>query len=135
MDVLTKSQRSYNMSRIKSKNTKPEQILRKILSQSKIKGYRSHYNLTGKPDIVFPGKRIAIFIDGCFWHKCPKCFKKPATRTRFWMMKISGNVTRDKLVNRELKKAGWKVIRIWEHQVKTKPFSSALRLIKNINNT
>jgi len=117
-DVLTGKQRSYCMSRIRARNTKPEIIVRKILSKSGIRGYRLNYKLFGKPDIVFPKRNIAIFIDGCFWHKCPRCFKKPDTNRNFWMKKINSNVKRDKAVNSKLKKMGWVVLRIWEHETK-----------------
>ena len=117
-DVLTKEQRSYNMSMIKAKNTRPEIVLRKLLSSHGIRGYRIHYKLTGKPDIVFPKKKIAVFIDGCFWHKCHECFVKPETNRGFWNKKIDSNVKRDRIVNLELKEKGWKVIRIWEHEIK-----------------
>lgn len=117
-DVLTKKQRSFNMSMIKGKNTQPEIILRKIISAAGLRGYRLHYKLTGKPDIVFPGRKIAVFIDGCFWHKCPECFVKPGTNKKFWNEKIDSNVKRDKVVNAELKSKGWKVLRIWEHELR-----------------
>lgn len=120
-DVLTKKQRSYNMSRIKGKNTKPEIILRKLLSKAGLKGYRLHYLLFGKPDIVFVSKKVAVFIDGCFWHKCPECFIKPATKTAFWTAKIRGNVKRDKQVTKELRKTRWTVLRFWEHEIKRNP--------------
>jgi DNA mismatch endonuclease (patch repair protein) len=116
-DVLTKKQRSYNMSMIRGKNTQPERFLRRTLSEKGIRGYRLHYKLPGKPDIVFPKKRIAIFIDGCFWHKCPKCFIRPETNRGFWNKKIDSNVKRDKAVNAELRGRGWKVLRIWEHEL------------------
>ncbi len=116
-DVLTKKQRSYNMSMIRSRNTQPEINLRKMLSASGLRGYRLHYKLLGKPDIVFPKRKIAIFIDGCFWHKCHECFIKPETNRKFWSKKIDSNVKRDKIVNAELKTKGWKVIRIWEHEI------------------
>lgn len=117
-DVLTKEQRSYNMSRIRSRDTQPEFVLRKAVSEVGFRGYRLHYKLTGKPDIVFPGRKIAIFIDGCFWHKCPGCFTRPETNKAFWTAKIDSNVKRDKIVNMELRKNGWKVLRIWEHELK-----------------
>lgn len=117
-DVLTKEQRSYNMSRIKSRDTQPEFMLRKAVSGAGLRGYRLHYRLTGKPDIVFPKRKIAIFIDGCFWHKCSKCFVQPATNGLFWTKKIDSNVKRDETVNAELRKNGWKVLRIWEHELK-----------------
>lgn len=116
-DVLTKEQRSYNMSMIRAKNTQPEIILRKILSGSGVRGYRLHYKLIGKPDIVFPKRKIAIFIDGCFWHKCLKCFIKPGTNRKFWSKKIDSNVKRDNAVNAELRDRGWKILRIWEHEL------------------
>lgn len=117
VDVLTREQRSYNMSMIRGGNTAPEIELRKLLSARGLKDYRLHYKLTGKPDIVFPKRKIVIFIDGCFWHRCPKCFKKPATNRKFWLEKIDSNVKRDKLVITELRKKGWKVLRIWEHEI------------------
>jgi len=132
-DVLTKEQRSYNMSRIKGKNTKPELTVRKLLSSKGIRGYRTHYKIIGKPDIVFPSKKIVIFIDGCFWHKCPKCFVEPKTRREFWMNKINENVKRDKEVNKILKEDGWKVLRFWEHEVKTMPEKVINTIIKELS--
>lgn len=117
-DVLTKKQRSYCMSRIRNRGTQPELLLRKALSKAGIKGYRLNYRLTGKPDIVFPKIKIAIFIDGCFWHKCPACFIKPGTNRGFWNKKIASNLKRDKIVSVKLKEKGWQVIRIWEHELK-----------------
>jgi DNA mismatch endonuclease, patch repair protein len=114
-DVLTKSQRSYNMSQIKGKSTEPELILRKILFKNGIRGYRVACKVTGKPDVTFPKYKLAIFVDGCFWHKCPCCFIVPKTRTAWWLKKINGNVARDKTINKQLEKSGWKVLRFWEH--------------------
>ena len=120
-DVLTPDQRKFNMSRIKGKNTNPEIIIRKLLYSHGIKGYRIHYDLPGKPDIVFVKKRLAIFIDGCFWHKCPIDFKEPESRKEFWMRKINANVVRDKKVNTALESLGWFVLRFWEHDVTKNP--------------
>ena len=106
------------MSRIRDKNTVPELTLRKAVSSSGLRGYRLHYGLPGKPDIVFPRRKIAVFIDGCFWHKCPKCFTEPATNNRFWIEKIASNIKRDRLVNIELRRNGWKVLRVWEHDTR-----------------
>lgn len=116
-DVLTKKQRSYCMSRIRGKNTTPELLLRKALSGAEIRGYRLNYRIFGTPDVAFPKKKVAIFIDGCFWHKCPKCFRKPSSNRLYWTAKLKENVKRDKSVDSELKKTGWKVIRIWEHEL------------------
>jgi len=116
-DVHTKKQRSYNMSKIKCRDTKPEILLRKFLFASGVRGYRVNYRIKGKPDIVFLGKKIAVFVHGCFWHKCPKCFQKPATNKAFWLDKINSNVKRDKEINAVLNKLGWKVMRFWEHDI------------------
>jgi DNA mismatch endonuclease (patch repair protein) len=110
------------MSRIRAKNTGPEVRFRKLLFANGIRGYRIHYKLTGKPDIVFTKRKIAIFIDGCFWHKCPVCFQEPETRKEFWMKKIQSNIERDKKVNEKLREDGWTVIRIWEHEIRKNPF-------------
>lgn len=133
VDVHTRKQRSYNMSMIKGRNTKPEIFLRKMIFASGQRGYRIHYKLTGKPDIVFPKRKIAIFIDGCFWHKCPKCFIWPETNRKFWKFKMNSNVRRDKVVNRKLKKEGWKVLRIREHELRNKKIirRKIIKVIKN----
>ena len=123
IDVFSKSQRSYNMSRVKCRDTKPEIKLRKELHRHGLKGYRTRSNLYGKPDIIFTKYKLAIFVDGCFWHKCPVCFKRPSTRTDFWDKKIEKNTLRDKEVNKKLASDGWKILRFWEHEIN-----------KNINN-
>jgi DNA mismatch endonuclease, patch repair protein len=120
-DVLTPTQRKYNMSRIRGKNTGPEIKLRKKLWSQGIRGYRIHHNLLGKPDIVFTKKKIAVFIDGCFWHKCPVCFQEPETRKDFWMKKIGTNVERDIKNTRQLQEEGWTVLRFWEHEIRKTP--------------
>ena len=132
VDVLTKKQRSYNMARIKSKNTGPELILRKFLAKNKVRGYRLHYKILGKPDLVFPKRKLAVFIDGCFWHKCPYCFVKPASRKKFWEEKIKKNIKRDKKVNELLVKNNWRVLRIWEHELKKKPEKTCLKIIRRL---
>ena len=116
MDVLTPQQRSFNMSRILSRDTSPEIQLRKLLFINNIRGYRLNYKLTGKPDVVFTRKKVAIFIDGSFWHKCKHHFVAPKTNKNFWLPKIRRNLIRDREVNRSLKKEGWSVLRIWEHE-------------------
>ncbi len=117
VDIFTKEQRSYYMSRVRSKNTKPELILRKFLFSKGIKGYRVNSILPGKPDITFTKYKLAIFIDGCFWHKCPNCFSPPQTNKEFWLKKIDGNVERDKKINKVLSESGYIVIRFWEHEI------------------
>jgi len=132
VDVHTKEQRSYNMSMVKRKDTKPELILRKLLSSNEIRGYRLNYKLTGKPDIVFGKYNLAIFVDGCFWHKCPKCFIQPKSNKKFWKKKIKGNVERDKEINKLLIKEGWKVLRFWEHLLRKDPNQVYRRILKTL---
>lgn len=129
VDVLTSEQRKYNMSQIRGKNTVPEITLRKLLFAHGARGYRIHYKLPGKPDVVFIKRRLAIFIDGCFWHKCPLCFQEPATRKEFWMKKIQSNIDRDIIVNQQLKNDGWTVVRIWEHEIRKEPDKAVGRIL------
>lgn len=116
-DVLTKEQRSRCMSRIRGRDTKPELALRHALWNRGLR-YRIGHGLTGKPDIVFVKARVAIFVDGCFWHGCPEHGVMPKTNAKFWQRKITRNIERDRHVTRELETGGWKVLRIWEHRVK-----------------
>ncbi len=117
MDVFTKRKRSEVMSKIKSQNTKIELILCNAL---KSKGHKFiiHSKMEGKPDLLFQRKKIAIFVDGCFWHKCPECFRRPKSNKKYWTQKIEKNVNRDKIITANLKKRGYFVLRIWEHEIK-----------------
>ena len=121
-DVLTPEQRSYNMSRIKSGDTKPELLVRKWL-WSRGYRYRLHVNgLPGKPDIVFQRKKKAVFVNGCFWHGhgC-RYSKTPKTNTEFWKKKIAANVERDNRVQHQLSKLGWAVFVVWECELHNDP--------------
>lgn len=104
----------------KAKDTKPELTLRKALWNSGIKGYRTNWKtIPGRPDICFIGKKIAIFVNGCFWHRCPHCdLPLPKTNTDFWNTKFLRNKERDQLKIQRLEKQGWKVITIWECEIK-----------------
>ncbi len=104
------------MSQIKGKWTRPERKVHGHLKSWHIR-HRMHPKMEGNPDIVLTEKKVAIFIDGCFWHKCPMCFQMPATRKKFWKKKISHNVLRDRYTDRLLKQHGYRVIRIWEHSI------------------
>ena len=119
-DNLTRKQRRHCMSQIKSKNTKPEIIIRKLIWKEGYR-YRIGHGLIGKPDMVFPSSRVVVFIDGCFWHGCPKHCKMPLSNIKYWEQKIFGNKKRDSKINKRLRKEGWKVIRVWEHNVKNNP--------------
>jgi DNA mismatch endonuclease, patch repair protein len=118
MDILTKERRSWNMSRIRSKNTTPERVVRSVLHEL---GYRFRLRgrkLFGNPDVVLPKYKIAIFVHGCFWHRHKGCkyAYKPKTRIEFWNKKFRDNVKRDKKVAATLTKEGWKVVVIWEDE-------------------
>ncbi len=86
-----------------------------------MRGYRIHLNLPGRPDIVFTRFRVVIFIDGCFWHCCPQCFREPKTHQSYWLPKLRRNADRDRAVTAALESAGWIVLRFWEHQLKHGP--------------
>ena len=135
-DVHTKEQRSYNMSRIKSKDTKPEMLVRRFLHSNGFR-YRLHVkDLPGKPDIVLPKYKTVIFIHGCFWHGHKDCkfFVVPKTRTEWWLNKINGNIANDERASTSLKKTGWKIINLWECDVKmAKVEKTLLQLIKTLH--
>jgi DNA mismatch endonuclease (patch repair protein) len=133
-DVLTQTQRSHCMSHIRSRDTKPEVRLRKALWALGLR-YRLGSRLPGKPDAVFPADRVALFVDGCFWHQCTKHAVKPKTNGTFWRSKLKANVDRDRRVNRELRALGWRVIRVWEHDIKSNTEDLALRLSSRIRRT
>ena len=119
VDVHNKATRSYNMSRIKSKDTKPEILVRKFLFANGFR-YRLHVKeLPGKPDIVLPKYKTVIFVNGCFWHGHENCkyFVLPKTRTEFWINKINTNISNDKKNINELTKNGWKILVFWECQL------------------
>jgi DNA mismatch endonuclease (patch repair protein) len=117
-DVFTKAKRSEVMSRIRSRGNKDTEIaLARLFRRHNITGWRRHQNIFGRPDFVFPGLKLAVFVDGCFWHVCPRHGTKPATNRAFWRRKFSRNQKRDRLVNGTLRRAGWRVLRIWEHEL------------------
>lgn len=109
------------MSSNKAKNTKPELKLRKALYADGIRGYRLNWKkVPGKPDIAFPGRKIGIFINGCYWHRCPYCeLSLPKTNTDFWKNKFEKNIKRDKKKEKELLDLGWTVLVFWECKIKT----------------
>ena len=121
-DVFTKRKRSQVMSRIKGRdNKKTELALAILLRQNHISGWRRQFPIEGRPDFAFPNQRIAVFVDGCFWHRCPEHSNLPVNNREFWKKKLSGNARRDRIVSFRLKKLGWKVIRIWEHALRERP--------------
>ena len=119
-DVHNPEQRSYNMSRIRSKNTKPEEFVRKYLFARGFRYRKNDPRLPGKPDIVLPKYKTVIFINGCFWHGHTGCkyFVWPRNNENFWREKINGNIARDQRTFDLLQTAGWNVIVVWECQLK-----------------
>lgn len=116
-DVFTKKKRSEIMSRIRSKWTRQEKMAHNYLKGHKIK-HKMHPKMEGSPDIILKDRKIVIFLHGCFWHKCPIHYKEPKSRKSYWVPKIEANVLRDKENTKLLRKQGWKVIRIWEHDIR-----------------
>ena len=116
-DVFTKAKRSAVMARIRGSGNKDTELrMIALLRTNGITGWRRRVTLVGKPDFVFRQQRLAVFVDGCFWHRHPQCKFSyiPKSRLDFWIPKFERNVRRDRFVTRTLERAGWKVIRIWE---------------------
>ena len=132
MDVHSKETRSYNMSRIKSSNTKPEEIVRKYLFSKGFRYRKNDKRYPGKPDIVLPKYRTIIFVNGCFWHghKGCKYYVVPKTNTDFWLNKINHNIERDQKQINQLKMEGWNVIVVWECQLKQEKQNDTLMSIE-----
>jgi DNA mismatch endonuclease (patch repair protein) len=126
-DIFTKEKRSWVMSRIRSRDTKIEKFVEAHLKKNKIK-FKKNFKIIGSPDFAIPNKEIAIFIDGDFWHGYDYK-KRRHNLPEYWKEKIQKNMNRDKKVNKELKILGWKVIRIWEHQIEKKPEIVMKRLL------
>jgi DNA mismatch endonuclease, patch repair protein len=115
VDQISKEKRSKIMSAIRSKDTKPELMLRKVLWKSGLR-FRIYYGKE-KIDIAFPYKKIAIFVDGCFWHVCPIHSHLPKSNESYWLPKLKKNIERDRIVNEHLINEGWTVLRFWEHEL------------------
>ena len=138
-DSVSKEKRSEIMRSVRSRGNKVTELaMVKLFRQHKIKGWRRHLALAGKPDFVFFDQRVALFVDGCFWHGCTRHCRMPKGNSAYWNPKIASNKIRDSRVNRALRRAGWRVLRIWEHQLArksqqrcmariTRTLSSALR--------
>lgn len=130
VDTVNKATRSRMMSRIRGKHTGPEVKLRRALRKAGYR-YRLHYG-KHKIDIAFPDKRVAVFVDGCFWHRCPYHYIEPKSNRGFWLPKIRHNQARDREVNREMKQQGWTVIRVWEHELRVASDRAARRVMKTL---
>lgn len=116
VDTISKARRSWNMGQVRSKNTKPELLVRSLLHNHGFRFRLHRKNLPGKPDIVLPKYKVVVFVHGCFWHQHLNCLDAtvPKTRTEFWMLKFSENRERDKKNQVALHKFGWHVLVVWE---------------------
>jgi len=130
-DDRTAAQRSETMRRVRSRDTSPELALRRELHRRGLR-YSLRRKLPGSPDIVFVKSGVAVFIDGCFWHGCPEHCRRPSSNRGYWLPKIERNMRRDRRVDAELKDAGWRVVRLWEHEVKNSPRRCAARIERTV---
>ncbi len=117
-DVFSKAKRSEVMSRVRGRGNKATELaMVALLRRHRITGWRRHVRLFGNPDFVFREHRLAVFVDGCFWHGCPKHATHPASNRAFWKAKFARNKARDRLVVRTLRQRGWRVLRVWQHEL------------------
>ena len=134
-DVFSKAKRSDVMSRIRGHGNKDTELaLIKLFRKHRTTGWRRGQPVFGKPDFIFRSARLAVFVDGCFWHGCPKHRKIPAGNREFWKKKFAANKARDLRVNKELRKLGWRVTRIWEHDF-AKRGAACIRKIQTVLNS
>lgn len=132
-DFLTPSQRSALMASIKGRaNKRTELVLAALFRHHGMKGWRRHYPIAGRPDFVFTKSRLAIFVDGCFWHGCPWHYRPPTSNIEFWRTKMEANRSRDRIASARLRSEGWKVIRIWEHSL-SRPELTIGRILKALS--
>lgn len=130
VDMFSPKQRSEIMSMVKSRENKATELrLIRVFREFGIRGWRRRAKISGKPDFVFPTARLAVFVDGCFWHGCPIHGSLPVTNRMFWTRKLSRNKARDRVVRRTLKSSGWCVLRIWQHELR-EPDKVARRISK-----
>ena len=131
MDNHSKEIRSYNMSQIRSKNTKPEELVRKALFAAGFRYRKNDKRYPGHPDIILPKYKTMIFINGCFWHGHEGCryFVWPKSNPDYWIPKINGNIERDKNIYSILKNQGWRIIIVWECELKKTVLEDTIRKI------
>ncbi len=120
-DIVSKHKRSEVMAAVRSHGNRGTELkFVALLRRHQITGWRRKQKLIGKPDFVFPLKGVAVFVDGCFWHGCPRCYRRPSSHRQYWDTKVLRNKQRDRFVTQGLRAAGWRVLRIWEHELTRK---------------
>jgi DNA mismatch endonuclease (patch repair protein) len=130
-DRLTAEERSHNMSLIRAKgNSSTELKLITAFRKSGIKGWRRHPRIMGRPDFIFRRQRLLIFVDGCFWHSCPNHGHLPHGNVMYWRAKLKRNRLRDQRMRRELRQRGWRVVRLWEHDLTKTPDRAAQKIAR-----
>lgn len=130
-DVFTKEKRSAVMARIRSTgNAETELAMMRLFREGGIVGWQRNFPLPGRPDFVFPKVRLAVFVDGCFWHGCPTHGRQPSSNRGYWTVKLKRNRQRDREVSRKIKVRGWKVVRIWHHELRRNNRARCLAKIK-----
>jgi DNA (cytosine-5)-methyltransferase 1 len=123
--------RSRIMRAVPAQNTSVEIELRRLLRAAGLKGYRLHdHRVPGHPDVVFSAARVALFVDGCFWHGCEKCYREPKSNKAYWQMKVRRNQDRDARVTAMCKKQGWRVVRLWEHEIVKAPNRAISKVVR-----
>lgn len=118
-DVFSRKKRSQVMSAIRSDGNKDTELkLAAIFRKSGIRGWLRYQQLPGRPDFLFRRERLAVFVDGCFWHGCPQHGRNPQSNREYWINKLQRNRMRDRLVTHELRRCGWQILRLWEHALR-----------------
>lgn len=132
MDVLTKEQRRRNMQAVRRERTTPERALEEVLRQRRFRVIRNHKELPGRPDLVLPARKVAVFVHGCFWHRHTSCrfAATPSTNRAFWLNKFATNKKRDRRKNALLKGSGWSVVVVWECEIRERRFERILARIR-----
>jgi DNA mismatch endonuclease, patch repair protein len=133
-DTFNKAERSRIMAAVRSRgNRATELLLVELFRAAGLKGWRRHAAILGRPDFVFAKERVAVFVDGCFWHGCAKHCRMPASNRKYWLAKIERNMQRDRTTRKVLREKGWNVVRVWEHELKHRPDSAVRRISRALN--
>ena len=132
-DTYTAKERSELMARVRGRRNETTELrLMRLMRDHHVKGWRRHLPLSGRPDFTFRGEKLVVFVDGCFWHGCPAHGRIPATNNDYWTKKILRNRTRDAKVTKRLRADGWRVLRLWEHDLNPAFSNRSIRRVKRL---
>lgn len=130
-DIWSTAKRSKVMGLVRARGNRSTELrLIAIFQVLGVTGWRRNQDLPGKPDFVFRAHKLCVFVDGCFWHGCSKCYRRPASNQNYWDSKVQRNKARDREVNRELRARGWRILRILEHQLRLTDRTNLVRLLR-----